>query len=240
MTEPPVATTTATGTVVPSGDAGAPADDVPRLRGVMYVVALAIGLPAFTALWWAAAQGPDRAAVAVYAVAVSVTFAIGVWHHGRRWWRLTASSAALSSRLDHAAVFGKIAGTFTPICVLADPSGAHRWLLIPVWLGALVGIAVAMAGVTSRPVVGFLPYCCLAWPIALSLLVLDGIDATVLALLGVGTACYWVGAAVCLARRPVPVPAIYGYLEIWQTLVVLGSAAYFAAIAYLASSPPPG
>lgn len=43
-------------------------------------------------------------------------------------------------RLDHAAIFGLIAGTYTPLCMLALDQVVARRLLIIEWGAAVLGI----------------------------------------------------------------------------------------------------
>jgi hemolysin III len=52
----------------------------------------------------------------------------------------------------------------------------------------------------------------------------------VLLLVG-GGAVYSLGAAVYALRRPDPVPAVFGYHEVFHALVIIAAALHFAAVA---------
>jgi hemolysin III len=45
---------------------------------------------------------------------------------------------------------------------------------------------------------------------------------------------YSAGALVCARRRPDPVPAVFGYHEVFHLLVIVGVAAHFLAISLFA------
>jgi hemolysin III len=51
------------------------------------------------------------------------------------------------------------------------------------------------------------------------------------ALLLVGGILYTLGAVVYAARRPDPVPAVFGYHELFHALVITAAACQYAAVA---------
>ncbi len=53
-------------------------------------------------------------------------------------------------------------------------------------------------------------------------------------LVGAGGLLYTIGALVYATRRPDPVPAVFGYHEIFHALVVAAAAAHFAVVAFYA------
>ena len=53
-----------------------------------------------------------------------------------------------------------------------------------------------------------------------------------LALLGLGGVLYTLGAVVYAARRPDPVPAVFGYHELFHILVIAAAALQYAVIAF--------
>jgi hemolysin III len=57
-----------------------------------------------------------------------------------------------------------------------------------------------------------------------------GVVATVL--VGLGGILYTLGAVVYALRRPDPVPAVFGYHEIFHVLVVAAAALQFAVVAF--------
>ena len=51
-------------------------------------------------------------------------------------------------------------------------------------------------------------------------------------LLGLGGVLYTVGAVVYAVRRPDPVPAVFGYHEVFHALVIVAAAVQYAVIAF--------
>ena len=118
----------------------------PRLRGVSHTYAFVISLLLGVLLVALASGTAGRAAAAVFASAIALMFAVSALYHRitwkpgpRRWMR----------RLDHAAIYLLIAGTYTPFALLAL-SGAWRWTILAIaWGGALAAILLKLAWVDS-------------------------------------------------------------------------------------------
>lgn len=122
------------------------------------------------------------AAVAVYAGALIATFTASAIYHMTPW----DAARPVLRRIDHAAIYLKIAGTYTPLVLLIG-SGFAYLVLGLVWLLAVVG-AVAKLFFWTRPGrMGTALYLAMGWlsvalvwplvqtlPVAASLLVLAG------------------------------------------------------------------
>ena len=65
-------------------------------------------------------------------------------------------------RLDHAAIFLLIAGTYTPICLLTPLAGA-RTLLAVIWAGAAAGIVFAVLWPRAPKWLNAIVYVALGW-----------------------------------------------------------------------------
>ena len=135
-------------------------------------------------------------------------------------------------RLDHAAIFLLIAGTYTPFGLLAL-SGAWRWTVLPiVWGGALAAIVLKLAWVDGPKWLTAALGIALGWAgvVALPQLV-EHAGWAGIALLGAGGLLYTGGAVVYAMRRPDPVPAVFGYHELFHALVIAAAACQYAAVA---------
>jgi hemolysin III len=201
----------------------------PRLRGVFHQYAFLVSVVAGTVLV-AGAPGPrERAAATVFAAAVAAMFGISALYHrvtwrprARRWMR----------RLDHAAIFLLIAGTYTPFGLLAL-SGAWRWTLLPiVWGGAFVAIVLKLAWVDSPKWLTAAIGIALGWVGVIAFPQLWSHSGTEgVALLVVGGVLYTAGAVIYARRRPDPLPAVFGYHELFHALVIGAAACQYAAVA---------
>jgi hemolysin III len=201
----------------------------PRLRGVFHQYAFFVSV-ALGALLVAFASGAgERAACAVFAAAMATMFGVSALYH-RITWQPTARR--WMRRLDHAAIYLLIAGTYTPFGLLAL-SGAWRWTLLPiVWGGALIAIVLKLAWVDAPQTLAAALALALGWVgiVALPQLWAEAGFAGV-ALLGVGGVLYTAGAVVYAARWPDPVPAVFGYHEVFHVLVIAAAAFQYAAVA---------
>jgi hemolysin III len=87
------------------------------------------------------------------------------------------------------------------------------WHDVPKWLSASVYVAMGWIGIAALP----------------SLVSQAGWMPVVLLLLG--GLVYSIGALVYAVRRPDPIPAVFGYHEVFHTLVVVAATAHYAAVA---------
>jgi hemolysin III len=200
----------------------------PRYRGVSHEIAAFLSLPAAVGLV-ALAQGSTAvAAAAVYGASLVLLFTASAVFHRPMW---LPRKRDILGRVDQAAIFVLIGGTYTPFCLLLGRGGG-RLVLAAAWAGALLGVALAVLwpGAPKRLMAGI--YVFLGWfvvPVLPSLrAALPGIP---FALLMGGGLLYTAGAVIYALRRPDPYPAVFGYHEIFHLLVIVGAACHFGVAA---------
>src|ERR1700739_2870240 len=110
----------------------------PRLRGVLHKWAFVVSVLAGVGLVLEAGSVRARLAVSVYALSVAALFGTSALYHRVDWQRLRARR--WMRRLDHTMIFVLIAGTYTPVCLLALHGSLATAILIVVWAGALGGV----------------------------------------------------------------------------------------------------
>ena len=205
----------------------------PKLRGVVHEYSFPVSLVAGGLLVYFAAGGRERLALAIYAISLSALLGTSAVYHRVNWKR--PSSRMWMRRLDHSMIFLLIAGTVTPFLWLVVGGTLGTTLLIAVWVGALAGILVEVAWVTSPRWVSVAVYLTVGWIGAIafpSIVSNAGIGAGVL--IAAGGILYTVGAVVYAKQRPDPSPTVFGYHEIFHVLVVAAAIAHFTAIAIYA------
>lgn len=208
----------------------------PRLRGRLHQVAFFASIPAGIALVVAARSWPARAGVLVYALSLTAMFGTSAALHRLRW---SPRARLRMDRLDRTMIYVLIAGSYTPVCLLALRPGWRVALLALVWTGAAVGIALVLRWNRRRGtgVVRMVLYLGLGW---MSVLVLPELARTVglgqLALAVLGGVLYTVGAVVLIRRRPDPSPRVFGYHEVWHAFTVAAGACHYALIWLLATA----
>lgn len=201
----------------------------PRLRGVSHQYAFFASLAPGVLLVVGASGAGEQFAAAIFAAAVATMFGVSALYHRVRW---KPMARRWMRRLDHAAIFLLIAGTYTPFALLAL-SGAWRWTVLPiVWGGALAAIVLKLAWIDGPKWLSAAIGIALGWAgiAALPQLWMHAGPAGV-ALLLVGGSLYTVGAGVYAARRPDPVPAVFGYHELFHSLVIAAAACQYVAVA---------
>jgi hemolysin III len=168
-------------------------------------------------------------ATTVYGVTVLGLFGTSALYHRRTW--STLRSRKIMRRLDHSMIFLFIAGTYTPVAVLAMEQDTARWVLGVVWGGALAGVALKMAWPTAPSWVGVPIYLALGWVAVFvlpDLLANGGVAALVLLL--TGGLLYTIGALIYATRWPDPWPRTFGFHEFFHAATVLAAACHQVAI----------
>jgi hemolysin III len=201
----------------------------PRLRGVSHRYAVIASLLPCFLLVWRAPSGRATLASAVYAGSLVGLLGTSALYHGIHWAPRTRFWVA---RLDLLMIFVLIAGSYTPIAMLRLEPELASVVLAGVWGTALVGgilktiwseppkwASAAIFVAVGSVAVLFLPH----------VVVAIGVPATALMLLG--GAFYVAGAIVYGLQRPDPIPAVFGYHELFHAFVIAGAAAHFVAIA---------
>jgi hemolysin III len=171
----------------------------------------------------------------VFVVSSMLLFGVSALYH-RFDWRTKARR--LLKRLDHANIFLLIAGSYTPITVLALPEAKAVLLLSLVWGGALVGIGFRVFWI-GAPRWLYVPlYVLLGWAAVMFVVDFFAANALMMTLIIVGGLFYTTGAVVYGMKRPNPVPGKFGFHEIFHTLTVLAFLCHWTAIMLVAVNPP--
>ncbi len=134
-------------------------------------------------------------------------------------------------RLDHAAIFVMIAGTYTPVALLGIGGGAGWALFGAVWVGALGGAALKLTAPARFERAAILAYLLLGWAgVAALEALLTRLTPTDLALLLAGGLLYSLGVPVHLARR------LPYHNALWHCLVVAAAACHYAVVLRLTAN----
>ena len=199
----------------------------PLLRGVSHEVAAAFALAGWVALV-REAPGPRAAfAAAVYGLALTAQFGVSALYHRPSW---GDRARLLMRRLDHAAIFLLIAGTYTPVCLLLPAGG--RTLLALVWAAAFAGMILSVLWPLAPKWVMAALAIALGWAVVPMLPALRAaIGGAGLALLLAGGIAYTAGAIVYASRRPDPFPRVFGYHEVFHALVIVAAVCHYVVVA---------
>jgi hemolysin III len=208
----------------------------PSWRGLIHAGTLPIAMVLGTILIMLSI---DRGWLAITASSIYVAsslalFGVSATYH-RFGWGPRAKS--LLRRLDHANIFFLIAGTYTPIALLALPWSQGIVLLSVVWSGALLGIIFRVVWV-GAPRWMYVPlYVALGWAAVMYLPELLEASVAMVVMVLVGGVLYSLGAVVYGLKKPNPLPDHFGFHEIFHTLTVLAFICHWVAVLLTVLSP---
>ena len=202
----------------------------PRLRGVSHQWAFFVALVAGAVLVIAAPSGRATVAAAIYAVSVTAMFGASALYHRIDWKSLAARR--WMRQLDHSMIYVLIAGTYTPFALLVLEGGLADAVLIAVWAGAVLGIGLKFLWPDTPKWLTATVYVSLGWVAVIAFPQLASeLGVLGMTLIAGGGILYTAGALVYALRRPDPVPAVFGYHEIFHVLVIAAAVLQFVAVA---------
>lgn len=200
----------------------------PRYRGLLHRWAAVASVALGVVLVVGASSGRAAFALGVFSICTTAMLGTSALVHLKDW---PIEKVELMVRLDHSAIFLMLAGTTTPIAMLALDSPQSGWMLALAWIGALFGIGFEFSPV--HPPNGLINaiYLVHGWSmLAFTPWLLSGLTGNELALLLIGGAGYTVGALVVGSRWPDPWTDSFGYHEIWHVFVVVGVGFHVALV----------
>ena len=198
----------------------------PSWRGRIHGVAVAATIPAGVILTLVTPNGLPRIAVLIYVLSLLALFSTSASYH-----LLTRSQRAQRTmrQLDHAMVYVLIAGTYTPVCLLALPRNVGIPFLIAIWISAALGITLKItwrAQKTSAAmylIIGWAALIILPWSYHMA-------GFTSLLLFALGGIVYTVGAILFYFQRPQLKPLVFGFHEVWHVFTVVAVILQFAGV----------
>ena len=134
-------------------------------------------------------------------------------------------------KLDHSMIYVLIAGTYTPLCLIALDGGWRWGLFSTIWGLTAVGIIVKLFWMNAPRWLSTLFYLFMGWIAVLIFPKLSSVLPTgAFAWIVIGGAAYTIGAIIYAIKKPDPIPNIFGFHEIWHLFVMAGTFSHFWAI----------
>lgn len=157
----------------------------------------------------------------VYALSLILLFAASSLYHyaespQRRGWY---------KKLDHTAIYYLIAGTYTPFLSIALPTAKAQYLLIALWVIAVIGTLFKLVFIHRFQKISLIAYLVMGW---LALLVMDDmqrfLSKPALTFLIIGGLSYTIGALFYALKKVRYTHAI------WHIFVLIGAGSHFLSI----------
>lgn len=203
----------------------------PKWRGRIHGGATLAFIPAGAALV-VSAEG----AVAIVSVAIYISSLLALLATSASYHLFTRSERTqrIMQRVDHSMVYVLIAGTYTPVCLLALPRNLGVAFLVVIWIAALIGIGLKISWRGKRTSAAM--YLVIGWavvfviPWAYSFIGIVG-----LSLYAAGGIVFSLGAILFYKQWPTLRPEVFGFHELWHVLTVVAVSLQFGASAVLLS-----
>jgi hemolysin III len=141
---------------------------------------------------------------------------------------LSPAGVARLRRIDHMMVFVLIAGTYTPICLVALRGGWGWSLFGVVWGIALGGLVIKTRWMHAPKWLSTALYLAMGWAVVVAAPVLfDRLPVGAVAWLLAGGIIYSIGAVIYALKRPNLIPGVFDAHALWHLFVLAGSACFF-------------
>ncbi|WP_150308214.1 PAQR family membrane homeostasis protein TrhA [Planctomonas psychrotolerans] len=210
-------------------------DDRPSWRGWIHAGTFPLAILLGIVLVSVADGTAAKVSCTVFAVSSLLLFGNSALYHRFRW---SPPMKNLLKRIDHANIFLLIAGSYTPITVLALPEEKSVLLLWLVWVGAALGIAFRVFWITAPRWLYVPLYLLLGYASLIFIVDFYSANALMMNLILAGGIFYTVGAVIYGLKRPNPVPGVFGFHEIFHTLTLFAFLCHWLGILLVAVDPP--
>ena len=192
--------------------------------GTVHVIGIGFGVAATISLIIILRDAPDVgriASVMVYAACLMAMLICSALYNIFA----KENKTGLLRRLDHAAIFFMIAGTYTPLAAIIIGGWTGAVLLITVWTGALAGAALKLVNLQSVDRIT-VPLClALGWVVVFAFKpLLDNASTFAFWMILLGGALYTAGTAFYAWKR------LPFQNAIWHAFVLAAAICHFSAV----------
>lgn len=195
------------------------------IRGILHGSAAVLAVFATVFLVVKAPSTPSRIAVAVFGLAMVGLYTTSSLYHSVPW---NAVWKHRMQRLDHSMIFVLIAGTYTPMAIIAL-DGAWRWASMSIaWGLVAIGIFQHIVFPRENQAMSIALSMTLGWlGIFIIVPVADraGLGPVLFAM--AGGVVYTVGMLFMVTGRPRMWPRVFSSHELFHVFVIAGSALHF-------------
>lgn len=197
---------------------------------ITHFIGMMMAIFASTPLLIKAARQPDKIhmiALGIFITSMILLYAASTLYHTLD---LSPEANKLLKKMDHMMIFVLIAGTYTPICLIALPQPVGLWLLVLVWGIAFVGIIVKLFWITCPKWFSSVLYIGMGWTCVLAFTqILNSLSGAAFGWLLAGGIIYTIGGIIYALKLPIfnAKHKNFGSHEIFHLFVMGGSICHF-------------
>jgi hemolysin III len=180
-------------------------------------------------LAYTARKEPLSLAVAIiYGACSTLLFTASALYHCNK---KEENERSIWRTIDHMSIYIMIAGTYTPICALVFSNAWGVTIVSVQWGLATAGFLSEMFWIRRPRWLSTGLYLAMGWVVCSAIVPLvKGLSGSLLVLLVSGGIAYSTGALIYALKKPNPIPGVYGFHEIFHSLVLIANAIYFVMI----------
>jgi len=131
-------------------------------------------------------------------------------------------------RVDHSMIYVLIAGTYTPICLIALKGTIGTLLFFGIWLLAIIGIVLKIVWFDAPRLLYTSFYILMGWISIVAIVpIIKAVSLGGFLWLLIGGLFYTIGAVIYATKRPKINLKLFGFHEIFHIFIMLGSACHF-------------
>ena len=191
----------------------------PLFRGYLHL--LGAVLSPFAIVWFVLVAGSPRAVVggAIFGASLLLVYTVSASHH--------IFGLSGLRRVDHAAIYVFIAGTFTPFTLGTLNNAWGIPVLSVVWGLAGIGVVQSLIFVDRSRWLRMWSYLLLGWLAVIPAYELwQSLSLPAFTLVLIGGLTYSLGGLVYAMRRPNPFPQAFGYHEVFHGLTLVATGVF--------------
>jgi hemolysin III len=212
-------------------------DSKPSWRGWIHTGVLPLVIAGGIVLIVLANGGVAKAAAAIFFASSLLLFGISALYHRFNW---KPKTYLLLKRIDHANIFVLIAGSYTPITLLALQQDKALPLIIVIWSTAILGILFRVFWVGAPRWLIVAIYIGMGWAAFVYVVDFFNANAPMMILILSGGLAYTLGGVVYALKKPNPIPGVFGFHEIFHSLTVLAFMSHWTACLLISLNPIAG
>jgi hemolysin III len=212
-------------------------DVKPTWRGWIHTGVLPIAIAGGIVLVVLADGLTAKIAASVFFASSILLFGTSAIYH-RFNWKPKAKKAL--KRFDHANIFLLIAGSYTPITLLALPQEKGLLLIVAIWATAFLGIGFRVFWLGAPRWLYVIIYIVMGWAAVVFLPDFVAVNLAMMVLILAGGLMYTIGAVFYALKKPNPVPGHFGFHEIFHSFTVLAFLCHWTAVLIICLNPVAG
>ena len=208
---------------------------------ITHFIGMMMAMFASTPLLIKAARQPDKIhllSLGIFIGSMILLYAASTLYHTLD---LSQKAKKMLKKIDHMMIFILIAGSYTPICMIALPQPLGMQLLALVWGIALVGIVVKMFWVTCPKWFSSVLYISMGWTCVLAFTrLINSLSGAAFAWLLAGGIIYTIGGVIYALKLPIfnAKHKFFGSHEIFHLFVMAGSICHFIVMYVFVAGMP--